>query len=135
MWKLIMKKTLIAFCLVSTLIMAGCSDGPSSSEISEAIQAKARAEVTQQLEMLQNTTGGRIASQMAKDYGLPSMPSPEDIVVSDLKILDMQESGNGDFLAKVKFTTLVGDLSEEKTARVSLTEVDSSWKAVSIESL
>lgn len=126
-----MKQILHAMTLLTIMLLAGCSGGPSDRQIAEAMEQKMKTEITQQLETMK-AIGGQKGVDMAQTMDIPD---PEKIAIEELSSEDMIKSDNGDYTAKITFTTVVGDKKGTGHARITLSEVDGDWRVVSLEEM
>lgn len=126
-----MKKLLLFATLV--IFLTGCGSGPTDKDIKGALENKMRSELQQQIETMIGILG-KTPQDVAKSIGLPD---PKDIYIDALKSEELKKIDNGDYVAKVTFTTHIRDKKEEKesSVRVTMTEVQGKWKILNLEDL
>jgi hypothetical protein len=110
--------------LLFTFILTGCG-GPSTAEITKAIQDYDRAQLTKQLAQL--TLAGNEAATVAIKI---SLPKPNDLKVEHLKHKTLKELDNGDYVTNVSYILRVGDQTEKVTTELTLTPAQSGWQVI-----
>lgn len=124
-------KTKFLTAVMITLLITGCSGGPSESVLADLLQSSVRDDLKSRMSAM-TFFGGDAAKKVAKDMGIPD---PETIIVSDLNIQDQNKKDNGDYVSKITYVVSDGKDEKKFSSRITTTEVDGKLKIISSEDL
>lgn len=117
------------FALVAAtlLILTGCSDSPSDSDIRQAIEARVHAEVQKQIDLFEQMD---VEPKVLEAMG--GIPSTDDIYIRDLKVDSLSQDAAGDFVGEVSFVTHIGDQAWNYSGAIKMQRIQGEWQVSDI---
>lgn len=126
-----MIKKIVPIVLVS-ILMAGCSGGPSESELTTVIEKEAKDSLPKQIEAMKPLAAFSpdIEKEVTRMTGLLD---PKSKLVKEIKIEEQTKKENGDFVSKVTMVLFTGNEDKKVSMRITTTVVDGHLKTIPAE--
>ncbi|MES1928039.1 hypothetical protein SADO_02250 [Salinisphaera dokdonensis CL-ES53] len=118
------RRLLATAALLSTLILAGCSDTPNTDDLQPLLQQQLRESVAN-YESTMRALGGEQGVEFMRALGAPEA---EQITVENVEIFDTRELDNGDYELQIRYDVVAGDSREIETSTVRMDKADSGWR-------
>lgn len=126
-----MIKKIIPLVLVS-MLMAGCSGGPSESDLSTVIEKEAKDSLPKQIEAIRPVAA--FSPDMEKEViRMTGLLDPKTKLVKEIKIEEQTKKENGDFVSKVTMVLFTGNEDKKVSMRITTTVVDGQLKTIPAE--
>ena len=118
------RRLLATAALLSTLILAGCSDTPDTDDLQPLLEQQLRESVAS-YESTMRALGGEQGVEFMRALGAPEA---EQITVENVEIFESRELDNGDYELQIRYDIVAGDSREIETSTVRMDKADSGWR-------
>ena len=118
------RRLLATAALLSTLILAGCSDTPDTDDLQPLLEQQLRESVAS-YESTMRALGGEQGVEFMRALGAPEA---EQITVENVEIFESRELDNGDYELQIRYDIVAGDGREIETSTVRMDKADSGWR-------
>jgi len=114
---------LFALITLALVMLTGCSDSPSESDIKRAIEDRMHAEVEKQIDLLeQMDVGPEVLEAMG------GMPSTDEVYIEALEVKELTQNEEGDYVGEVNFVTHIGDQTQNFSGPIKMQRVEGEWQ-------
>jgi len=118
--------------VIASILAAGCSGGPSESELTTVIEKEAKDSLPKQIEAMKPLAAFSpdIEKEVTRMTGLLD---PKSKLVKEIKIEEQTKKENGDFVSKVTMVLFTGNEDKKVSMRITTTVVDGHLKTIPAE--
>jgi len=122
---------IIPLVLVS-ILAAGCSGGPSESELTTVIEKETKDSLPKQIEAMKPLAA--LSPDVEKEVvRMTGLLDPKSRLVKEIKIEEQTKKENGDFVSKVTMVLFTGKEDKKVSMRITTTVVDGHLKTIPSE--
>lgn len=119
----------IIISIVLALFIAGCSSGPTETELNNALTKFSKAALQVNWDNLQRMSSYLPKEQIEKMGAV----NPDNFKIIDLSIEESHENDKGDYVVKTTYTVVMGKKKQTDSRQYTLTRQNDSWSIVSAQ--